>query len=132
MMMNCWKEKPEDRPTFVNIRDKFEEMMMRENPYFDPSSVDESCDYYNVPSFNSIQGSDEGDDDVFKELGFDKENELENQPNGNANYEKEEKLSESEKYKDESKEKDGIDQQELDIGDIETLLYRKQHHSIKY
>lgn len=125
-MMNCWKEKPEERPTFVQIREKFEEMMMRENPYFDPASVDESRDYYNVPSFNSIEDSDGGDDEVFNEiLGIGKTNEMENEPNGNAVSDKEERLSEQEKHEDEFNEK------ELDIGDIETLLYRKQHHSIK-
>ncbi|XP_031561073.1 uncharacterized protein LOC116297063 isoform X2 [Actinia tenebrosa] len=127
MMVRCWKEKPEDRPTFVQIREKFEEMMMRDNPYFDPSSVDESRDYYNVPSFNSIGESENGDDEVFNEiLGIRKEDEMGYQANGNAVSDKEERLSEQEKHEDEFNEK------ELDIGDIETLLYRKQHQSLKY
>lgn len=66
-MYTCWKELPEDRPTFEDIRSKLEEMMTRDNPYFDPSAVDESRDYYNVPSFNSAPDPDD-DDDVIGDI----------------------------------------------------------------
>ncbi|XP_031561076.1 fibroblast growth factor receptor 2-like [Actinia tenebrosa] len=62
IMCSCWKEMPEDRPTFVDLREKLEEMMTRDNPYFDPTAVDESRDYYNVPSFNSAPEPGEDDD----------------------------------------------------------------------
>ena len=43
--------------------------MQKDNPYLDFSVLDESRDYYNVPSFNSL--IDESEDDVFeKEEGY--------------------------------------------------------------
>ncbi|EDO36534.1 predicted protein, partial [Nematostella vectensis] len=38
IMLSCWKDKPEDRPTFENLRSTLEDLMMRDNPYFDPSA----------------------------------------------------------------------------------------------
>lgn len=67
-MLNCWQEIPDDRPNFATLGLKLEEMMMRDNPYFDPSSVDESHDYYQVPSFKSIEDADKLDDEVFEEI----------------------------------------------------------------
>jgi hypothetical protein len=61
-MCKCWRDKPEDRPTFIDLRERLEEMMTRDNPYFDPTAVDESRDYYNVPSFNSAPEPDDNDD----------------------------------------------------------------------
>ena len=58
-MEKCWEEAPEDRPTFQTIRESFEAMMSRENPYIDFSVLDESKEYYNVPSFNSAPDEDE-------------------------------------------------------------------------
>lgn len=68
-MCSCWKELPEDRPSFEDIRAKLEEMMTRDNPYFDPSAIDESRDYYNVPSFNSAPDPDDDDDIIGDILG---------------------------------------------------------------
>ena len=68
-MRECWLENPFDRPTFTLIRERLEEMMQKDNPYLDFSVLDESRDYYNVPSFNSL--IDESEDDVFeKEEGY--------------------------------------------------------------
>ena len=70
MMMDCWLENPDDRPNFARIRESLEEMMQKDNPYLDFSVLDESRDYYNVPSFNSL--TDESEDEL-----FDKESEAE-------------------------------------------------------
>ena len=67
IMRSCWRELPEDRPTFEDLRGKLEEMMTRDNPYFDPSAVDESRDYYNVPSFDSAPEDDEALADLIGE-----------------------------------------------------------------
>lgn len=70
MMVECWLENPFDRPTFTLIRERLEEMMQKDNPYLDFSVLDESRDYYNVPSFNSL--IEESEDEVFeKEEGDD-------------------------------------------------------------
>ncbi|XP_032232629.2 uncharacterized protein LOC5507990 [Nematostella vectensis] len=79
IMLSCWKDKPEDRPTFENLRSTLEDLMMRDNPYFDPSAVDESRDYYNVPSFNSAPEPDESDD-VMGDLVVADSNEYKIQP----------------------------------------------------
>ena len=67
MMTDCWMENPDDRPNFTQIRERLEEMMQVDNPYLDFSVLDESRDYYNAPSFNSL--NDESTDDEL----FDKE-----------------------------------------------------------
>lgn len=67
-MLNCWQEFPDDRPTFTDLTLKLEEMMMRNNPYFDPNSVDESRDYYHVPSFKSIEDSDQLDPELLEKI----------------------------------------------------------------
>lgn len=69
MMTDCWMENPNDRPNFTQIRERLEEMMQKDNPYLDFSVLDESRDYYNVPSFNSLM-----DESVDDEL-FDKDSE---------------------------------------------------------
>ena len=35
--------------------------MQKDNPYLDLTAVDETCAYYNVPSFNSITEESSGD-----------------------------------------------------------------------
>ena len=47
-------ESPDDRPNFTQIRERLEVMMQKDNPYLDFSLLDESREYYNVPSFNSL------------------------------------------------------------------------------
>lgn len=105
-------------------------MMMRDNPYFDPSSVDESRDYYNVPSFNSIEENDEEviDEEVFEQIfGEKKPENLDGIANGSCEKDddQDEKDSEPEKHAHEQKEKD----KELGIDDIEALLARRQFHT---
>ena len=53
-MTECWKESPESRPSFTQLRDSLEAIMQKDNPYLNLSAVDESRAYYNVPSFHSI------------------------------------------------------------------------------
>ena len=60
-MTECWMEAPDERPNFTQIRERLEEMMQKDNPYLDFSVLDETRDYYNVPSFNSL--TDETTDD---------------------------------------------------------------------
>ena len=64
MMTDCWMENPDDRPNFTQIRERLEEMMQVDNPYLDFSVLDESRDYYNVPSFNSLN-EESTDDELF-------------------------------------------------------------------
>ncbi|XP_022799052.1 platelet-derived growth factor receptor alpha-like [Stylophora pistillata] len=64
MMRECWLENPFDRPTFTLIRERLEEMMQKDNPYLDFNVLDESRDYYNAPSFNSL--IEESEDEVFE------------------------------------------------------------------
>ena len=54
MMTDCWKESPEGRPTFTQIRERLETMMQEGTRYLDPAAANETCAYYNVPSFNSV------------------------------------------------------------------------------
>ena len=65
MMIDCWKDCPEARPTFTEIRQKLEEMMQKDNPYLDLSVLDETREYYKEPSFNSLV--EESTDELFGE-----------------------------------------------------------------
>ena len=82
MMTECWMEAPEERPNFTQIRERLEEMMQKDNPYLDFSVLDESRDYYNVPSFNSL-----GDETTDDELLDKEEDELLQEPSDNVNAE---------------------------------------------
>lgn len=55
LMTKCWMESPSERPTFTKIREDLEIMMQKDNPYLDFDVLDESRDYYKVPSFNSAE-----------------------------------------------------------------------------
>ena len=95
MMTDCWMENPDDRPNFTQIRERLEEMMQKDNLYLDFSVLDKSRDYYNVPSFNSLnEGSAED------EL-FDKESD-EILMNGNDSNNLREGKTSEDPYKDET------------------------------
>ena len=64
MMTDCWMENLDDRPNFTQIRERLEEMMQKDNPYLDFSVLDESKDYYKVPSFNSLH-EEPAEDELF-------------------------------------------------------------------
>ena len=73
-MTECWMEAPDERPNFTQIRERLEVIIQKDNPYLDLSLLDESRDYYNVPSFNSlvdeddeVRGEDESDVVAFRE-----------------------------------------------------------------
>ena len=46
--MECWNEKPSERPRFDQVTTLLETMLMKDTPYFDPGLLDESKAYYNV------------------------------------------------------------------------------------
>ena len=68
-MKHCWMESPDDRPNFTQIRERLEVMMQKDNPYLDFSLLDESREYYNVPSFNSLVDETTDDELLDKEDG---------------------------------------------------------------
>ena len=45
-MLDCWEEKPSERPTFDQVTKIIEKLLMKDTPYFDPESLDESKIYY--------------------------------------------------------------------------------------
>ena len=71
--------------------------MQKDNPYLDLSAVDETCAYYNVPSFNSITEESSGDsfeserddtqkDESTKYVKFDVEGDCKNEHMGKPNF----------------------------------------------
>lgn len=78
IMTHCWMESPDDRPNFTQIRERLEVMMQKDNPYLDFSALDETREYYNVPSFNSLVDEttddevlDKEDDELLRETSDD-------------------------------------------------------------
>ena len=49
IMQKCWQEIPNDRLSFPELRQTFEDMLQQENPYFELSNIDETKHYYQVP-----------------------------------------------------------------------------------
>lgn len=47
MMSDCWKEEPDERPTFEQLVGTLEQMMTKDTPYFDFNNLDETEAYYN-------------------------------------------------------------------------------------
>ena len=45
-MMECWKENPDERPSFQELVKRLEQLMLQEVEYLDFSLVDETKDYY--------------------------------------------------------------------------------------
>ena len=41
-MLDCWKEEPDERPSFEQLIPKLETMMTKDNPYFDWDGDNES------------------------------------------------------------------------------------------
>ena len=46
LMLNCWKEDPNERPTFESVTKSLENMMLEDTPYLDLETLDESKSYY--------------------------------------------------------------------------------------
>ena len=47
-MMECWKQNPDERPSFQELVERLEQLMLQDVEYFDFNKVDETKDYYNV------------------------------------------------------------------------------------
>ena len=48
VMRDCWKQDPDERPSFQQLLDTMEHVVLQEVSYFDLSKLDESKDYYAV------------------------------------------------------------------------------------
>lgn len=42
LMLDCWKEEPDERPSFEQLIPKLEKMLKKDNPYFDWDGDNES------------------------------------------------------------------------------------------
>ena len=58
-MLDCWKQDRDERPTFQELLERLEQMMLLEVVYFDFNKVDESKDYYKMQESKT---DEEGDD----------------------------------------------------------------------
>ena len=47
-MTDCWKKDPEERPSFEELVERVEQILLQEVEYFDLNKMDESKDYYQV------------------------------------------------------------------------------------
>ena len=47
-MLECWNEKPSERPTFDQVTKLLEKMLMKDTPYFEPELLDESKACYEM------------------------------------------------------------------------------------
>ena len=45
-MTDCWKQNPDERPSFKELVEMLENLMLQDVEYFDFTSLDETKDYY--------------------------------------------------------------------------------------
>ncbi|CAH1261906.1 RET [Branchiostoma lanceolatum] len=58
LMLTCWQDRPEERPSFTDVRNFLEDLMEKDTPYLD-LRVDQSKDYYKaVDSGEDNSGED--------------------------------------------------------------------------
>ena len=60
-MTDCWKKDPDERPSFEELVERVEQMLLKEVEYFDLSKMDESKDYYRVQESKTAELIDEAD-----------------------------------------------------------------------
>ena len=53
VMSDCWKQDPDERPSFQQLLETMENVIAQEVNYFDFSKLDESKDYYAVQESRS-------------------------------------------------------------------------------
>ncbi|KAL9972466.1 hypothetical protein ACROYT_G018772 [Oculina patagonica] len=61
MMLDCWKQDRDERPSFQELLERLEQLMLQEVDYFDFNKVDESKDYYHVQESKTEANDDTGD-----------------------------------------------------------------------
>ncbi len=52
-MKECWKQEPDERPSFSQLLERMEQLILQEVDYFDFDKLDESKDYYAVQESKS-------------------------------------------------------------------------------
>ena len=48
LMTDCWKQDPDERPSFEELVGRVEQVLLQEAEYFDLDKMDKSKDYYRV------------------------------------------------------------------------------------
>ncbi|XP_078372013.1 uncharacterized protein LOC144655597 [Oculina patagonica] len=59
IMLDCWKQDRDERPSFQELLERLEQLMLQEVDYFDINKVDESKDYYQVQESKTEENDDE-------------------------------------------------------------------------
>ena len=57
-MMNCWKQDPDERPSFQELVEDLEKLLLQETEYFEFDKLDESKEYYAVQETTESEGND--------------------------------------------------------------------------
>ena len=67
-MRDCWNQIPDERPSFEDLVERVEQMLLQEVEYFDMNKLDESKDYYKVQE--SATAETEGENNHEQETAF--------------------------------------------------------------
>ena len=68
-MRDCWNQIPDERPSFEDLVERVEQMLLQEVEYFDMNKLDESKDYYKVQE-ETATAETEGEDKPEQETAF--------------------------------------------------------------
>ena len=60
-MMDCWKQDPDARPSFQELVEYLEQLMLHEVDYFEFHNFNECKDYYQVPESSESEEDDESE-----------------------------------------------------------------------
>ena len=60
MILDCWKQDRDERPSFQELLERLEQLMLQEVDYFDFNKVDESKEYYQVQESKTEENDDDG------------------------------------------------------------------------
>ena len=64
LMLDCWKQDLNERPSFQELVGRLERLMHQEVEYFDFDKVDESKDYYLVQDVKTNEDDVDGVDEL--------------------------------------------------------------------
>ena len=64
LMLDCWRQDRDERPSFQELFERLEQLMIQEVDYFDFDKVDESKDYYQVQESRTEETDSDGQADL--------------------------------------------------------------------
>ena len=69
-MRDCWNQIPDERPSFEDLVERVEQLLLQEVDYFDMNKLDESKDYYKVQEESATSETEGAEDKAEQETAL--------------------------------------------------------------